>query len=62
MEPRIQFAKTSDGVNIAFCALGQGEPLVVTPGNTLSHIQQEWQVPECRAWYERLAEERMVIR
>jgi len=56
MEPRIQFAKTSDGVNIAFCALGQGEPLVVTPGNTLSHIQQEWQVPECRAWYEPLAE------
>jgi class 3 adenylate cyclase len=62
MEPRIQYAKTSDAVNIAFCALGQGEPLVVTPGNTLSHIQLEWQVPECRAWYERLAEKRLVVR
>ena len=62
MEPRIQYAKTADGVNIAFCALGQGEPLVVTPGNTLSHIQLEWQVAECRAWYERLAEKRTVVR
>jgi pimeloyl-ACP methyl ester carboxylesterase len=62
MEPRIQYVKTSDGVNIAFCALGQGEPLVVTPGNTLSHIQLEWQVAECRAWYERLAEKRTVVR
>jgi class 3 adenylate cyclase/pimeloyl-ACP methyl ester carboxylesterase len=62
MEPRIQYAKTSDGVSIAYYAIGQGEPLVVTPGNTLSHIQLEWQVDECRGWYERLAEKRMVVR
>ncbi len=28
MEPRIQYAKTSDGVSIAYCALGEGTPLV----------------------------------
>ena len=28
MEPRIQYAKTSDGVNIAYATTGQGPPLV----------------------------------
>ena len=28
MEPRIQYAKTSDGVNIAFCVMGEGQPIV----------------------------------
>jgi class 3 adenylate cyclase/pimeloyl-ACP methyl ester carboxylesterase len=28
MEPRIQYAKTSDGVNIAYCVMGEGQPLV----------------------------------
>ena len=26
MEPRIQYAKTSDGVNIAYWTLGEGMP------------------------------------
>jgi len=30
MEPRIQYAKTSDGVNIAFTVLGEGMPMVLT--------------------------------
>ncbi len=28
MEPRIQYARTSDGVNIAYWTLGKGDPLV----------------------------------
>ncbi len=28
MEPHIQYAKTKDGVSIAFCTLGEGLPLV----------------------------------
>ncbi len=28
MEPRIQYAKTSDGVNIAYATVGSGAPLV----------------------------------
>ncbi len=27
MEPRIQYAKTEDGVNIAYATYGEGEPL-----------------------------------
>jgi class 3 adenylate cyclase len=27
-----------------------------------SHIQLEWQLPECRRWYERLAEKRKLVR
>ncbi len=26
-EPRIQYAKTSDGLSIAYCAIGQGPEL-----------------------------------
>ena len=44
MEPRIQYAKTKDGVSIAFWANGSGEPLVILnqlgPENTSSrHLQ-----------------------
>jgi len=61
MEPRIQYAKTEDGVSIAFYTIGEGEPLVHMPGG-FSHLQAEWQQPEIRSYYERLAEKRMLIR
>jgi class 3 adenylate cyclase len=32
MEPRIQYAKTSDGVSIAYAALGEGPPIVFAGG------------------------------
>src|SRR5450759_2263089 len=32
MQPRIQYAKTSDGVNIAYAQFGDGVPLVYAPG------------------------------
>jgi class 3 adenylate cyclase len=62
MEPRIQYAQTKDGVSIAFWTLGEGMPLVHMPNFPFSHIQLEWQVPEWRRWYERLAESRMLVR
>ncbi len=31
MEPRIQYCKTSDGVNIAYASMGEGPPLVRMP-------------------------------
>ena len=62
MEPRIQYAKTSDGVSIAFWTLGEGMPIVVMPVLPFSHCQGEWQLPEWRSWYERLAEKKMVVR
>ncbi|OGO52401.1 MAG: hypothetical protein A2148_05745 [Chloroflexi bacterium RBG_16_68_14] len=62
MEPRIQYAKTRDGVTIAFCTLGEGMPLVYMPVIPDSHIQLEWQDPELRRWYERLMEKRKLVR
>jgi class 3 adenylate cyclase len=61
MEPRIQYAKTSDGVSIAFWTLGEGPPLVHM-ALLFSHIQLEWQTSECRRWYERLAQNRKLVR
>jgi len=62
MEPRIQYAQTKDGVSIAFWTLGEGTPFVHMPASGYSHIQLEWQFPEMRRWYERLAEKRKLIR
>jgi class 3 adenylate cyclase len=61
MEPRIHYAKTTDGVSIAFWTMGEGMPLVHM-SLIFSHIQLEWQIPECRRWYERLAEKRKLVR
>jgi len=61
MELPIQYARTRDGVNIAFWALGDGTAFVhLTPGTTASH--GEWEIPECRRWYERLADKRKLVR
>jgi class 3 adenylate cyclase len=62
MEPRIQYAQTSDGVSIAFWTLGEGTPLVQMPNFPFSHIQLEWQDLHRRGWYQRLAEKRKLVR
>jgi pimeloyl-ACP methyl ester carboxylesterase/DNA-binding CsgD family transcriptional regulator len=60
VEPQIQYAKTSDGINIAYYAIGDGTPLVsLTPG---SHLERQWQYPEQRAWFTRLAANARLIR
>ncbi len=40
MEPRIQYAKTEDGVNIAYSTEGEGPPLVWMPIHPVSHVQR----------------------
>ena len=59
--PQIQYAKTKDGVNIAYWTLGEGPPLIHMPLQ-FSHTQLEWQLDECRRWYESLAQRRTLIR
>ncbi len=61
VERRIQYATSADGTSIAYWTLGDGEPLVYMAGGPWSHIEL-WHVPECRRWYERLAERRMLVR
>jgi class 3 adenylate cyclase len=62
MEPRIQYAKTKDGVSIAYWTLGEGRPLILIWPSILSNTQLEWQLPEWRHWYEGLARGRMLVR
>lgn len=62
MEPRIQYAKTSDGVNIAFWSLGEGLPVIMIPPIPWSNLQTEWRYPACRSWYELNARGRRLIR
>ena len=41
MEPRIQYAKTEDGVNIAYATIGEGPPLVWSAGaGPLEHPEE----------------------
>ena len=62
MPPQIRYAKASDGVNIAYYTLGEGVPFVYLPFTPFSHLQLEWQIPQCRRWYELLAAQRMLVR
>jgi pimeloyl-ACP methyl ester carboxylesterase len=61
-EPRIQYARTSDGVSIAFSTLGEGMPLVWLAPFLWSHLGMEWKNPVTRRARESLAQKRLVIR
>ncbi len=56
MEPRIQYAKTSDGVNIAYWTMGKGPPLVL-PGWRATPLR----MPASRGWFEALAQSRVLV-
>jgi len=62
MEPQIRYAKTADGVSIAYYSIGSG-PVVVDLGSPpASHLRMELQIPEMRSWYERFAAHRTFVR
>ena len=61
MEPKIQYAKTSDGVSIAFSVTGGGFPLVHVGWGIYSHLEMQWRIPEFRDWYQGLAGKRKLI-
>ncbi|TMB97329.1 MAG: adenylate/guanylate cyclase domain-containing protein [Chloroflexi bacterium] len=42
MEPRIQYARTSDGVSIAYATAGRGRIVIDVPSAPLSHVQRQW--------------------
>jgi class 3 adenylate cyclase len=60
--PPIQYARTEDGVNIAYWSLGEGPPLLILNRPVNSHLELEWHVPSIRAGYEALARKYEVIR
>jgi len=61
MEPRIQYAKTSDGVSIAYWTLGQGQPLLFMQQPLFSTIAGATLLPEIRAWCDRISATREVV-
>ena len=61
MEPRIQYAKTSDGVSIAFWTAGEGVPLVIPPNLAGSQLQVELGISNNRI-FARLVQQAQVIR
>ena len=63
MDPRIEYATTDDGVSIAYATIGEGIPLVnPPPALPWSNVQEEWQIPEWRHYYEHLNETFRIIR
>src|SRR3972149_7277501 len=60
MEPRIQYAQTSDGVSIAFAVMGSGVPFVhaLFP---MSHLLLDWRSPVWRPWLEALADRYQLV-
>lgn len=58
----IRFAITADGVSIAFWEIGQGHPVLITHGASMSHAELEWTVPSMASFYRSMAERYRVIR
>jgi class 3 adenylate cyclase/pimeloyl-ACP methyl ester carboxylesterase len=61
MEQEIRFCTTSDGVRIAYAAVGEGPPLVLAWG-WIGNLQFEWNYPDWRAFLEGLAQGRRLVR
>jgi len=59
LEPQIRFCTSADGTRIAYMTMGAG-PLLLWIGGWGSNMEQEWNLPECRAFLERLGEGRLL--
>ena len=62
MEQQIRFCKSFDGVRLAYATAGEGPPLLFVPGWVVSHLEFGWNQPEIRAFYEGLANDRLLVR
>lgn len=57
----IRFCTTSDGVSIAYSAVGAG-PFIVRVLGHFTHLEMEWEWPDLRRLWESLAERHTVVR
>jgi pimeloyl-ACP methyl ester carboxylesterase len=60
MRPQIGFCVRSDGVHIAYMTVGEG-PALVFPAAWVSHIELQWEQPEIRSFYQKLARHHTVV-
>jgi DNA-binding CsgD family transcriptional regulator/pimeloyl-ACP methyl ester carboxylesterase len=59
--PRISYARSADGVSLAFTVVGDGPALVYVPMVPFSNLRAEWQSPLLRGVFERLAQQLTLI-
>src|SRR5688572_21797365 len=57
----IRMVKTSDGVNVAWAAVGTG-PTLVKASNWLTHLDYDWDSPVWRHWTQFFAEQFYYVR
>ena len=62
MEPQIRYTKTSDGVSIAYYAIGRGPALVYMPPMPMTHLELERKVDDLREAHEAAARASTFIR
>jgi DNA-binding NarL/FixJ family response regulator len=62
MQPQIRYVESFDGTRIAYSVIGSGTPLVITPVLPGTHLEMDWQLPDRKEWYSRLAESFTVVR
>jgi pimeloyl-ACP methyl ester carboxylesterase/tRNA A-37 threonylcarbamoyl transferase component Bud32 len=58
---RIRFCTASDGVRLAYAAVGTGPPLVKA-ANWLSHLEFDWNSPVWRPWLMELSRDHTLVR
>lgn len=61
-QPRIRFAKTADGVGIAYWKAGEGPTMVITPYHLYSHVLMDWKSEVDGGILRRLAQRGCVVR
>ncbi len=59
--PPIRYAKTVDGVRIAYWVIRDGPTAIVQLPYPWAHLRNEWGVPEIASWHERLSAGRTLI-
>ena len=61
LQQEIRFCTTSDGVSLAYSAVGTG-PYIVRVLGHFTHLEVEWEWPDLRRFWEQLAKRHTVIR
>jgi pimeloyl-ACP methyl ester carboxylesterase len=59
--PPIQYARTDDGVNIAYWTLAEGHPLIHQPGAPFSHCEVICRAPWFQSAFTHIAARRQLI-
>jgi class 3 adenylate cyclase/pimeloyl-ACP methyl ester carboxylesterase len=60
--PPLRYARTSDGISIAYLEAGSGPPMVVLPHYPFSFAEREWHLEPWQRWYRWFTRAHRVIR